>query len=101
MNSIKAFRMIGFLEGMSFLLLLFIAMPLKYMMDMPLMVTYVGAAHGALFILYIGAVMYMKMNEGWSYKKSFLACVASVMPFGPFIFDAKLLKDDGPVTKGI
>jgi integral membrane protein len=98
-TTVKAFRIIGFLEGLSFLLLLFIAMPLKYMMNMPLMVTIVGAAHGALFILYIGAVFYLKLNENWSYKKAFLACVASVVPFGPFIFDAKLLKDE-PVTKG-
>lgn len=91
--------MIGYLEGMSFLLLLGIAMPLKYMLDMPLMVTIVGAAHGALFVLYIGAVLYMKMNENWTYGKAFLACIASVVPFGPFIFDAKLLKEE-PVTKG-
>ncbi len=98
-KTLKAFRMIGYLEGMSFLLLLGIAMPLKYMLDMPLMVTIVGAAHGALFILYIGAVLFMKINENWTYRKAFLACVASVVPFGPFIFDAKLLKEE-PVTKG-
>ncbi|ARK32838.1 DUF3817 domain-containing protein [Halalkalibacter krulwichiae] len=96
----KAFRVIGLLEGISFLLLLGIAMPLKYMLDMPLMVTYVGAAHGALFVLYIGAVVHMKISENWSYKKSFLACVASIMPFGPFIFDKKLLHVEEPVTKG-
>jgi integral membrane protein len=98
-TSLKVFRMIGYLEGMSFLLLLGIAMPLKYMLDMPLMVTIVGAAHGALFVLYIGAVLYMKINENWSYGKAFLACIASVFPFGPFIFDAKFLKEE-PVTKG-
>ncbi len=69
------------------------------MLDMPLMVTIVGGAHGALFVLYIGVVFYMKLNANWSYMKAFLACVASVVPFGPFIFDAKFLKE-GPVTKG-
>ncbi|WP_017726486.1 DUF3817 domain-containing protein [Halalkalibacterium ligniniphilum] len=90
---VKRFRLIGYLEGISFLLLLGIAMPLKYMFDLPLAVTIVGAIHGGLFILYILAILYMKIvTDWWRFSHSFLAIVASVLPFGPFILDAKLLK---------
>ncbi|TLS35054.1 DUF3817 domain-containing protein [Pseudalkalibacillus caeni] len=85
--------MIGFAEGISFLVLLGIAMPLKYMLNMPLAVMIVGALHGGLFVLYIIAIVYMKFAHRWSFLKSFLAALSSVLPFGPFIFDAKLLRN--------
>jgi integral membrane protein len=92
-NPLSMFRMIGFSEGISFLLLLGIAMPLKYMFDYPLAVTVVGAIHGGLFVLYIMAIVYMKFAFRWSIIKSILAVISSVIPFGPFIFDAKLVRD--------
>ncbi|RBW67315.1 DUF3817 domain-containing protein [Bacillus taeanensis] len=92
-NPLSLFRMIGFSEGISFLLLLGIAMPLKYMFDYPLAVTVVGAIHGGLFVLYIMAIVYMKFAFRWSIVKSMLAVISSVIPFGPFIFDAKLVRE--------
>ena len=51
--NIQTLRVVGLLEGLSFLLLLFIAMPMKYMFDNPVLVKYVGMGHGVLFILFL------------------------------------------------
>jgi integral membrane protein len=90
-NDIARFKVIAKLEGISFLLLLFIAMPLKYGMDMPLAVKYVGWAHGLLFVLYILLLIVVSVNHDWKIKKIFLAFVAALLPFGPFYFDKKYL----------
>lgn len=83
---------VGYLEGTSFLLLLGIAMPLKYMLGIPEGVKYIGMAHGVLFIGYIvilmGAANKVKMPL-WAMPTG---VIASVLPFGPFIFDALLKK---------
>lgn len=91
---LKRFKVISIFEGISFLLLLFIAMPLKYMMDMPLAVTYVGWAHGVLFVLYIYMVFPTARKVGWDFSKTLFALIASVLPFGPFIFDRYLSKKE-------
>jgi len=79
------------LEGISLLLLLFVAMPLKYMYDKPEMVRMVGMAHGLLFIGYIVLASMLKMEENWSLKKFLIVCVASVIPFGTFYVEKKIL----------
>ncbi|WP_100405807.1 DUF3817 domain-containing protein [Bacillus solitudinis] len=91
-NLLSQFRVIGYLEGMSFILLLGLAMPLKYMFDMPMWVTVVGAIHGFLFVLYVAYVAFSMFKLRWTLSKGFLALIASVVPFGPFFFDAKLLR---------
>lgn len=85
-------RLIGLLEGISFLALLLIAMPLKYAADQPLAVRYVGMAHGILFLLYLLAIVPVALDYRWSWRTAALAVLASVLPAGPFIFDAKVLK---------
>ncbi len=87
-------RIIAFLEGVSFLVLLFIAMPLKYWMGMPLLVRQVGMAHGVLFIAYIFAVIHVMIDLKWSFWKGVIAVFASLIPFGTFILDAKMLKEE-------
>lgn len=89
----KRFKWISLIEGLSFLILLFIAMPLKYIMDMPLAVTYVGWAHGLLFILYIYTVFPTASKLKWEFGRTFFALLASILPFGPFIFDRNLRKN--------
>ncbi|WP_373522620.1 DUF3817 domain-containing protein [Aquiflexum sp.] len=96
---LKRFRLISIVEGTSFLLLLFIAMPLKYMMDLPLAVTYVGWAHGILFVIYIYAVFPTARKMTWNFSKTFFALIASVLPFGPFIFDRYLTKEEKEMAK--
>lgn len=74
------------------MILLFIAMPLKYMFDMPIAVKYVGWAHGILFILYIYTVFPTASKLKWNFSRTLFALIASVLPFGPFIFDRNLKK---------
>jgi len=81
------FRTVALIESISFLFLLFIAMPLKYGADMPLFVKYGGWAHGLLFILYFFMLIDVYISERWSFKQAFMAGVASVLPFGCFIFE--------------
>lgn len=91
---IKSFRLIGWMEGLSFLLLLGIAMPLKYLADFPEPVKMLGWAHGLLFVLYVGFVVLAKFKLNWTFGQMIMAGAASVIPFGPFIVDKKLLKQD-------
>lgn len=91
---ISRFRLVGFYEGLSFLLLLGIAMPVKYMLGYPLLVKYLGWAHGVLFILYMYALLQVAVAHKWSVGKIAAGAVASLLPFGPFILDKKLLKNE-------
>lgn len=85
-------RTVGILEGLSFLVLLLIAMPLKYAAGQPLAVRHVGMAHGVLFILYLLAIVPVALDHKWSWRTCALAVLASVLPAGPFVFDHKVLK---------
>ncbi|MDM1764073.1 MULTISPECIES: DUF3817 domain-containing protein [unclassified Acinetobacter] len=88
----KTLRLVGLLEGISFLLLLFIAMPMKYMFDNPILVKYVGMGHGVLFILFLLVLFIVCEKEKLSLKVFLMGLVASILPFGPFVFDHKLKK---------
>lgn len=87
------FKVIGILEGISFLLLLLVAMPLKYAAGVDQAVTIIGGAHGALFVLYILAAFHAFIALKWSLKKLFWALVAAVLPIGTFVFEAHLNKE--------
>jgi len=89
----KRFKWISLLEGLSFLILLGIAMPIKYVFDFPLAVTYVGWVHGLLFIIYIYAVFPTARSLKWEFGRTLFALFASILPFGPFIFDRNLRKN--------
>jgi integral membrane protein len=90
-------RVIGFLEGLSFILLLGVAMPLKYLAGQPEAVRVVGMAHGVLFLLYLAATAQAAMEYRWTWQRSLLIAAASLVPFGPFYVDAKYLRDQtGP-----
>ena len=90
-NAIKSFKVISVLEAISFLLLLGVAMPLKYIWDMPDVVKHVGMAHGVLFMLYIAMAIYMSILLKWSGKTLLIVIFCSVLPFGPFYADKKYL----------
>ncbi|MHC5201574.1 DUF3817 domain-containing protein [Myroides sp. LJL119] len=90
---IKLFKLIATLEGISLLLLLFVGMPLKYVLESPLTVKYVGWAHGLLFIAYVVLATVLKPDEKWSFKTYVLVLIASLLPFGTFVMEAKLLKN--------
>jgi integral membrane protein len=91
-SGLSRLRVVGILEGVSFLLLLFVAMPLKYVWDQPLAVRYVGMAHGILFLLYLLAIVPVALDYRWGWRKVGLAVLASILPAGPFVFDAKVLE---------
>jgi integral membrane protein len=93
-------RLVGTLEGVSFLALLLIAMPLKYAAGQPLAVRYVGMAHGILFLLYLLALVPVALDFRWSWKTCALAVLASILPAGPFVFDAKILKPLASASRG-
>ncbi|MEQ1828316.1 MAG: DUF3817 domain-containing protein [Pirellula sp.] len=87
---ITALRIAGLLEGISFLVLLLIAIPVKYIAGMPLPVSIVGGMHGFLFIAYIALAVLATVVFRWPVGRLFLALVASVIPAGTFWFDRKL-----------
>ncbi len=88
----KLFKTIALLEGISLLLLLFFAMPMKYIFDLPIYVRIVGMAHGLLFIAYIALAIMSKVEEKWEIKKFAIICVASIIPFGTFYVEKKYLR---------
>jgi integral membrane protein len=89
-NPLDRLRLVGMMEGASFLVLLGIAMPLKYLAGYPQAVSVVGMIHGVLFVLYVAAVLGVSVSMRWPLRRVFAALVASVLPFGPFVFDAHL-----------
>lgn len=87
----KIFKWVSILEGLSFLLLLFIAMPLKYMLDKPAMVENIGMAHGLLFIAYVIGAIYLFKPMKWNFKELSVILACSLVPFGPFYVERKYL----------
>jgi len=88
-SALGRFRIIAFLEGVSYLVLLGIAMPLKYLAGIPQAVRVVGMAHGVLFVLFVILLVQVAAQKSWSFKKSFLSFFSSLIPFGTFYADAK------------
>lgn len=85
-------RLLAFVEGTSLLMLLFITMPLKYLLGYPGPNYILGMVHGVFFILYVMAVVQVKFSHGWTSKTTLLALLASVIPFGTFWADKKLFR---------
>jgi integral membrane protein len=85
-------RLTGIVEGISFLILLFIAMSLKYFADFPEPVTIVGMIHGVLFTVYLLAIAHALIVRQISFILAVLAVAAAFLPFGPFILERKLRK---------
>jgi len=90
--TLKLLRLIGFIEGISYLLLLGIAMPLKYMFDLPKPTAYIGMAHGVLFTLYVILVLIVGYQKKWKLITLFWALLASLLPFATFIVDVKIFR---------
>jgi len=101
MNSktlLHRFRIIAIAEGISFLVLLFIAMPFKYFMDMPLAVKITGYIHGFLFIAFVMLAWLVKIRLNKNLRWLAFAFLASLLPFGTFILDQRLKKDELLIT---
>lgn len=100
-------RVIGWVEGMSFLVLLFVAMPLKYLAGRPEAVFGVGLAHGVLWTLYVASAAEVTFRQAWPARTRLpafwrrlpapwlsAAIIASVLPAGPFLLEPRLRPDD-------
>lgn len=92
MNLLTLFRIVAFLEGLSFILLLFIAVPLKYLGNDDTLVKLLGMPHGFLFMGYIAIIIVLQFDNPWFKKHFILIALASVIPFGTFIVEHKLRK---------
>ena len=86
------FRVISFLEGTSYLLLLFVAVPIKYWMNDPQYVKLLGMPHGLLFVGYLVVAFLLKSEMKWSIKNFSVILLASILPFGTFYVDKKYLR---------
>lgn len=87
----KLFILLGRLEGLSLLLLMFIAMPMKYIMGDPELVKHLGRAHGGLFLAYCIAAAVISDAQNWEGKKLRMAWIFSCLPFGTFYFEKKYM----------
>lgn len=89
--NLKILRVLALVEGVSYLLL-GITMPLKYQWNMDMPNKIVGMAHGVLFIAYLLMVFIVNLKAKWSIATNFWAYLASLLPFGTFVADAKIFK---------
>lgn len=88
--AVRRLRRLTLIEGVSFLLLLGVAMPLKYLAGMPAAVTVVGWAHGGLFVLVLAALLQVWLVAKWSFLRVALVFVSALVPFGPFLLDRRM-----------
>ena len=92
-TSLGRFRAVALAEGLSVIALFFIAMPLKYAAGIPEAVKFTGWAHGLLFVLYLFALMDAAITYRWSIVRVLGGLAASLLPFGTFVFEARLRRE--------
>ncbi len=89
MNLISIFRLVAFLEGLSYILLLLVAVPIKYSSGEAFFVKILGMPHGILFVLYIAIALVLRIDNQWIKNNFLTVLIASVIPFGTFVVDFK------------
>jgi integral membrane protein len=89
-RAIEQLRRVGKIEGVSFLVLLCIAMPLKYLAHLPLAVKLAGWAHGVLFIWFVFTLWRARARAPLSVGQALSVFIAALLPFGPFVIDRRL-----------
>ncbi|RZO97254.1 MAG: DUF3817 domain-containing protein [Flavobacteriales bacterium] len=90
---INVLRVISYLEGISYILLLFIAVPIKYYANDPSLVKLLGMPHGLLFVAYVILSLVSSKEYRWNSKKTLVVLISSVIPFGTFYVDYKYFKN--------
>jgi integral membrane protein len=89
---IKILRVISYLEGISYILLLFIAVPIKYYANDPSLVKLLGMPHGLLFVAFVILSFVNSKKYNWSFIKTIVVLISSIIPFGTFYVDYKYFK---------
>ncbi|GAL67129.1 DUF3817 domain-containing protein [Jejuia pallidilutea] len=89
---LNTFRVVALLEGVSYILLLFIATPIKYLANDPQYVKLLGMPHGLLFVAYVAIAFLIKNDLNWTNKEFAIVLIAAIVPFGTFYIDRKYLK---------
>ncbi|PQV47755.1 integral membrane protein [Jejuia pallidilutea] len=89
---LNTFRVVALLEGVSYILLLFIATPIKYLANDPQYVKLLGMPHGLLFVAYVAIAFLIKNDLNWTNKEFAIVLIAAIVPFGTFYIDKKYLK---------
>jgi integral membrane protein len=87
---LRALRIVGWIEGVSFLLLLGVAMPLKYAYGRPEYVKVLGWVHGLLFFAFGALLAVVHANLAWPLRRTALVFLAALLPFGPFVMDSRM-----------
>jgi integral membrane protein len=93
LTALGQLRFVALAEGASFVVLLFVAMPLKYFVGLPLAVRVVGSVHGVLFIVFVLALIRVSITRAWPFRRWLLAFVSAIVPFGTFVFDRSLRRE--------
>jgi integral membrane protein len=96
--NLKQFILIGKIEGISSILLFFVAMPMKYILEIPQAVSVVGMAHGVLFLAYVGSALLNGFERKWKFSSFALLALASILPGGPLYLDPVVLKREGELS---
>jgi integral membrane protein len=89
---IKLFQITSFLEGVSYILLLFVGVPIKYMAGNDLLVKYLGMPHGLLFLAYVVLALLIRSRMKWGTKSTLIVLIASILPFGTFYVNRNFFK---------
>lgn len=89
LDSISIFKIVSFLEGTSYLLLLVVAVPIKYLADNATFVKALGMPHGVLFLGYILLALWIRSRMRWDLKTTAIVLIASLIPFGTFYVNKK------------
>ena len=88
---INTFKITSFLEGVSYILLLMVGVPLKYFGNNDILVKSLGMPHGLLFIAYVLLALFIRSRMKWDTKTTFIVLIASLLPFGTFYINRKYL----------
>ncbi len=88
-NTISLFKIISFLEGTSYILLLFVGVPLKYLAGNAMLVKGLGMPHGMLFLAYVVMALWIRSRMKWDIGATLMVLVASLLPFGTFYINKK------------
>jgi len=94
----KFFKYLAITEGYSFLLILFVTMPLKYLAGFGMLNKIIGMAHGFLFISYIVVAILVWQLKKWDFKTLLIVMAMSVVPFGTFWMEEKYLSEEEQIT---